>query len=94
MQITTRLFTVFLTIQGILYLLLGINNSITPLGKLLPWTVVLLFFSSPALITLSAIVLLKKSGLVYKIAAIIGIATALLGIAMIVSLFMVYIKFV
>jgi len=95
MKITEKLFKIFLTLQGILFLLLAFHNSVRPIGNLLAYSVILLLFSSPVLLTVSVLQLFSKTGhlthpqiIVHKTSAIVGIVAGMLGLSLIVMFYL------
>lgn len=84
---------ILLTLQGILLLLMAINNSIQSLGILGAYVVLLLLICSPLLLVLSAMQLFKKAKPIYKVAAAIGILASLAGSVAAVSLAYIYVTY-
>ncbi|OWY21812.1 hypothetical protein C7N43_31250 [Sphingobacteriales bacterium UPWRP_1] len=88
-----RFFTLFLAIQGVLFLLLAINNHFVPLGGYMSWALLVMLFASPTLAVLSILLLWHEKQTAYRVVSVIGFLTALLGIAVIVALFIAIYRF-
>lgn len=101
MDITQKLFKIFLALQGVIFLLLAYHNSVHPIGNLLPYSVMFLLFTSPILVVASVLQLFSKTEgqsssqkITMKIAAVVGVLAGLLGLSMIVGLYLVYNSFI
>lgn len=93
LALVKQLFTFFLALQGVLFLLLAINNHFVALGGYMSWALLVMLLASPVLAVLSVLLLWHEKQTAYRVVSVIGFLTAVLGIAVIVALFIAIYRF-